>query len=118
MGTVPPVWKSANITPIFKKGSKGSPGNYRPVSLTCVLCKVMESVLRDAIVEHLAKHHLIRNTQHGFTRGRSCLTNLLEYLEVLTKLMDTGKAVDIVYLGETNQLRGRPSSLAVKTIHS
>ena len=78
----------------------------------------MESVLRDAIVEHLAKHHLIRNTQHGFTRGRSCLTNLLEYLEVLTKLMDTGKAVDIVYLVETNQLRGRPSSLAVKTIHS
>ena len=97
-GTVPPEWKSANITPIFKKGSKGSPGNYRPVSLTCVLCKVMESVLRDAIVEHLAKHHLIRNTQHGFTRGRSCLTNLLEYLEVLTKLMDTGRAVDIVYL--------------------
>ena len=42
-GSVPCVWKRANVTPIFKKGSKGSPGNYRPVSLTCVLCKVMES---------------------------------------------------------------------------
>ena len=97
-GTVPPEWKRANITPIFKKGSKGSPGNYRPVSLTCVLCKVMESLLRDSIVSHLAKHSLIHNTQHGFMSGRSCLTNLLEYLEELTKLMDTGKAVDIVYL--------------------
>ena len=97
-GTVPPEWKRANITPIFKKGSKGSPGNYRPVSLTCILCKIMESLLRDSIVSHLAKHNLIHNTQHGFMSGRSCLTNLLEYLEELTKLMDTGKAVDIVYL--------------------
>jgi hypothetical protein len=97
-GKVPPEWKRANITPIFKKGSKGSPGNYRPVSLTCVLCKVMESLLRNAIVEHLAKHNLIRDSQHGFISGRSCLANLLEYLGVLTKLMDSGKAVNIVYL--------------------
>jgi hypothetical protein len=97
-GSVPPEWKRANVTPIFKKGSKGSPGNYRPVSLTCVLCKVMESLLRDAIVEHLVANKLIRDTQHGFTSGRSCLTNLLEYLETLTKLVDEGHSVDIVYL--------------------
>ena len=95
---MPPDWKRANITPIFKKGSKGSPGNYRPVSLTCVLCKTMESLLRDAIVKHLAKYQLIHPSQHGFMKGRSCLTNLLEYLEELTKLMDMGKSVDIVYL--------------------
>ena len=58
----------------------------------------MESLLRDSIVDHLAKHQLIHSTQHGFTSGRSCLTNLLEYLEELTKLMDTGRSVDIVYL--------------------
>ena len=58
-GTVPPDWKLANVTPIFKKGSKGSPGNYRPVSLTCVLCKVMESILRDGIVQHLEKYDLL-----------------------------------------------------------
>ena len=69
-GTVPPVWKSANVCPIFKKGSKTDPGNYRPVSLTSVLCKVMESVLRDSIVEHLSKHNLIRNSQHGFMSGK------------------------------------------------
>ena len=82
------------MTPILKKGSKGSPGNYRPVSLTCVLCKVMESLLRDAIVEHLVANKLIRDTQHGFTPGRSCLPNLLEYLKALTTLVDEGHSLD------------------------
>ena len=52
-GTVPLDWKRGHITPIFKKGSKASPCNYRPVSSTSVLCKVMESSLTDAIVLHL-----------------------------------------------------------------
>ena len=96
--TVPPEWKTANVTPIFKKGAKGSSGNYRPVSLTCVLCKVMESIIRDAIMEHLDMFKLIRSSQHGFMAGRSCVTNLLEYLEELTKLVDRGASVDVVYL--------------------
>ena len=97
-GTVPPDWKLANVAPIFKKGSKGSAGNYRPVSLTCVLCKVMESILRDAIVLHLSQNNLIRPSQHGFMARKSCVTNLLEYLEELGNLVDKGHAVDIVYL--------------------
>ena len=97
-GTVPPIWKKANVCPIFKKGSKTDTGNYRPVSLTCVVCKVMESVLKDAIVEHLTTNRLIRDSQHGFMAGRSCLTNLLEYLEALTKWVDEGAPVDVVYL--------------------
>ena len=97
-GTVPPDWKQANVTPIFKKGSKGSPGNYRPVSLTCVLCKVMESILRDAIVQHLEQYNLLRSSQHGFMAGKSTLSNLLEYLEELTRLVDEGHSVDVVYL--------------------
>ena len=96
-GAVPEDWKTANVTPIFKKGSKASAGNYRPVSLTCILCKVMESILRDAIVDHLAKYELLLPSQHGFMKAKSCLTNLLEYLEVLTKLVDEGHSVDIVY---------------------
>ena len=94
---MPPEWKKANITPIFKKGSKGSPGNYRPVSLICVLCKVMESLLKDSIVDHLAKNQLIHSSQLGFMSGRSCLTNLLEYLEELTKLMDTARSIVLGY---------------------
>ena len=59
----------------------------------------MESILRDEMVSHLSKHNLIRASQHGFMAGRSCLTNLLEYLEELTSLVDMGHEVDIVYLG-------------------
>ena len=73
-------------------------GNYRPVSLTCVLCKVMESISCDTIVEHLKEYDLIRRSQHGFMRGISTLTNLLAYLEELTKLMDKGHSLDIIYL--------------------
>ena len=97
-GNVPSIWKQANVCPIFKKGTKGSPGNYRPVSLTCVICKIMESIIRDQVVIHLAKNRLLRTSQHGFMAGRSTLTNLLEYLEVLTKLLDEGHSVDILYL--------------------
>ena len=96
-GSVPPDWKLANVTPIFKKGSKGDPSNYRPVSLTSVCCKVMESIIRDSIVEHLTRYQLIRPTQHGFVNARSTQTNLLEYMEKLTKLVDEGHSVDVVY---------------------
>ncbi len=80
-GLVPSDWKLANVTPIFKKGSKFEPGNYRPVSLTSILCKVMESILRDAMVEHLKDNELIFSYQHGFVNRRSCLTNLLDTLK-------------------------------------
>ena len=96
--SVPSEWKDANVTPIFKKGSKGMAGNYRPVSLTCILCKIMESILKDGIVEHLERHNLLRDSQHGFMAGKSTLSNLLEYLEDLTRLIDQGHAVDVVYL--------------------
>ena len=97
-GIVPDMWLRAHVCPVFKKGTKGDPGNYRPVSLTCVLCKVMESLIRDVIVKHLSSHNLIRASQHGFMAGRSTVTNLLAYMETLTKLLDDGNAVDVLYL--------------------
>ena len=95
--SVPKEWKNANIPPIFKKGSKLVAGNYRPVSLTSVICKVMESLIGDKIVEHLNKYELILPT-HGFMNRRSCLTNLLEYLEKVRELVDEGNCVDVIYL--------------------
>ena len=97
-GCVPSEWKNANVTPIFKKGSKTDPGNYRPVSLTSVICKVMESILKDSLMLHLTSNNILKISQHGFMKGKSCLTNLLEYLEVLTKLVDEGHSVDVIYL--------------------
>ena len=76
-GIVPSEWKEANFTPLFKKGSRKKPENYRPVSLTSVICKLLETLIRDHMVEFLVKHNLINTSQHGFLKARSCLTNLL-----------------------------------------
>ena len=97
-GIVPDDWHKANVTPIFKKGSKMVSGNYRPVSLICIVCKLMESIICDRIVCHLVDNELILSSQHGFMASKSCQTNLLEYMNTLTKLVDEGYNVDILYL--------------------
>ena len=98
MGKVPQEWKLANVTPIFKKGSKSSPGNYRPISLTSIVCKLMETIIRDKIVKHLEENNLLNDSQHGFRSKRSCLTNLLDFFYDIFKMYDEEKAVDVVYL--------------------
>ena len=69
-----------------------------PVSLTCQLCKVFEKLVGDELVEHLESNGLLRGTQHGFRKGRSCLTNLLFFLDRVTEKLDNGGSVDVVYL--------------------
>jgi hypothetical protein len=81
LGQVPQEWRSAQVTPIFKKGSRLQASNYCPVSLTCVLCKAMETLVRQQIVDHLLRNNLISRHQHGFVKGRSCATQLLEVLD-------------------------------------
>ena len=95
---IPEDFKLANVTAIFKKGDKSNASNYRPISLTSLVGKLMESIIRDHIVEHLDKHNLIKNSQHGFRRNRSCLTNLLEFFHGIIENYDTHKSVDIIYL--------------------
>ena len=95
-GIVPGEWKEANVTPLFKKGSRSKTENYRPVSLTSVLCKVLETFIRDHMVDFLVKNKLITKSQRGFLKARSCLTNL--FLEDITKWVDDGSPVDVVYL--------------------
>lgn len=97
-GCVPSDWKLANVSPIFKKGCRSQSGNYRPVSLTSQICKIHESILRDALVDYLEKNALLHECQHGFRRGRSCLTNLLIFLDKVTRAVDEGDDVDIIYL--------------------
>lgn len=72
-GKIPTVWKEARGTPLFKKGEKSNPGNYRPVSLTSIVCKCMEKIVRSSVVEHLITNNLISNAQFGFRNGRSCV---------------------------------------------
>ena len=97
-GKVPNEWKLANVTPIFKKGNKSLPANYRPISLTSVVCKLMETVIRNKIVTFLEENKIIKDSQHGFRNRRSCLTNLLDFFYEVFNSYDETKAVDIIYL--------------------
>jgi len=80
------------VTPIHKNGNKNDPANYRPISLTGQLCKVLESLMRDQIVRRLENNQLIGETQHGFSKGRSCLTNILSFLDEVTSSIDSGSS--------------------------
>jgi hypothetical protein len=65
-GTLPVDWEEAQVTPLFEKGDKSCPGNYRPVSLTSVVCKVMKSVVKDRLIDHLTSNNLLSDCHHGF----------------------------------------------------
>jgi Reverse transcriptase (RNA-dependent DNA polymerase)/Endonuclease-reverse transcriptase len=97
-GVVPGDWKDAHVTPIYKKGLKSDPSNYRPVSLTSICCKMLESVIRDEVVLHMTRNGLIEDSQHGFVKTRSCATNLIEFLDYLTEAAERGEATDAIFL--------------------
>jgi hypothetical protein len=96
-GVLPSDWRTAIICPIFKKGDKFDPGNYRPVSLTSLVVKIMESIIYDTTIKFLVKHHVIPDNQHGFMPGKSITSNLLCCLSDWTKLLDLGRSLDVVY---------------------
>ena len=96
-GTLPYQWKEAHVIALFKKGNKRSPNNYRPVSLTSICCKILETFIRNEIVKSLEDQGLIHKDQHGFRGGRSCCTQLLEVMEVWTGWYDLGLPWDAIY---------------------
>ena len=97
-GILPQDWKIGNITPLHKKGSKKKAENYRPISLTSVIGKTLESLIRDKLVQHMMNQQLMSDCQHGFTPNRSCMTQLLCAIEEITSILDSGNPIDIVYL--------------------
>uniref|UniRef100_A0A493TS15 Reverse transcriptase domain-containing protein n=1 Tax=Anas platyrhynchos platyrhynchos TaxID=8840 RepID=A0A493TS15_ANAPP len=97
-GEVPVDQRLANVMPIYKKGWRVDPGNYKPVSLTSVPRKLMEQIILSVITRHLQGNQAIRPSQHVFMKGRSCLMNLIFFYDKVTCLVDEGEAVDVVYL--------------------
>ncbi|GAB0180000.1 mitochondrial enolase superfamily member 1 [Grus japonensis] len=96
-GEVPADWKLANVIPIYKKALREDPGNYRPVSLTSVPGKILKFIL-GTIERHLKNNAVIKHSQHGFTKGKSYLSNFLSFYDKVTHLVDEGKVVDVVFL--------------------
>ena len=97
-GEVPDDWKRANISSIFKKGAKNRAENYRPISLTSIVCKLMEKFIKQAILDYLLENDLLSNKQHGFISGRSTVTQLLRYLDECIEEISDGSVVDAIYL--------------------
>ena len=97
-GVVLRLWKQTNVVPIFKKRDEAESSNYYPISLTSVVGKMLETIIARVIGKHLDEHELIRHSQHGFSKGKSCLTNLLSFCRKLFETIDKGNEYDIVYL--------------------
>ena len=96
-GKIPSDWTWANVSPIFKKGEKSDPSIYRPISLTCILCKVMGHITASNLTAYLNRHNILYDLQHGFRQKRSCETQLLQLVEDLGKQLIKGNQIDLLF---------------------
>ena len=115
-GVIPDDWKKANITCIFKKGNKQDPGNYRPVSLTSVVCKLLERTVREEIVNHLSVNKLLSDSQFGFRKNRSTILQLLTIMNEWTEALDDGIQIDTVYLDFRKAFDSVPHKRLIKKL--
>lgn len=97
-GVIPQDWKDGNINPLHKGGSRKSCNNYRPVTLTSQIVKLLERLILDQLLQHLNKHDVISCQQHGFQAGCSCVTQLIECLNDWCNAFDDKVETDIIYL--------------------
>ena len=92
-GSLPGEWRIGNISPIHKKGPKTDASNYRPLCLTSIICKIMESFIRDNVLWHMRENDLLSENQHGFLPGCSTITQLLKAMDYWTKALDNGNDI-------------------------
>ena len=94
---IPNEWKTAQITAIHKNGNKNDVKNYRPISLTCIICKILESIIKDNITQHFIQNSLFSSKQFGFIKGRSTSVQLINILNIWTRCLEDGGQIDAVY---------------------
>ena len=98
MGTVPDEWKVAHITPLFKKGDKAKAENYRPISLTCIVSKLLEHIVHSNIMDFLDSKSFLTPFQHGFRQKRSCESQLLTTLRDFQESLNIKGQIDAILL--------------------
>ena len=97
-GHIPDDWRNAFISAIFKKGARNRAENYRPISLTSIVCKLMESLIKEHVINHIIENNLVSLKQFGFISGRSTVTQLLHYMDICIENMLRGGVTDSIYL--------------------
>nr|CAD2154968.1 unnamed protein product [Meloidogyne enterolobii] len=97
-GNIPKIWRTSIIIPIHKKGDKSDPNNYRPISLTCTLCRVLERLISIEIIKFLNKKSYFSDDQYAFLTNRSTSTQLLVMLNDFYNVIQENKSIDIVYI--------------------
>ena len=95
---VPSEWKKVLVAPVFKKGDRTNPSNYRPISLTCVPCKIFEHVIYSHIFKLLSTHNILSSYQHGFRKHHSCESQLLTTIEDFSHHIDSGEQINVILL--------------------
>ena len=97
-GSLPSDCKRVNVTPVFKKGSRHTPSNYRPVSLTSTVIKILERIIHRKIARFLNKTNQLHDYQHGFRTARSCQTQLLTVVHEWARSLNSAKPNHVVFL--------------------
>ena len=115
---VPTAWKVAEVVPIFKKGKRQDPSNYRPISLTSVVSKVLESVVRDCLVTFMIDTDQLSKAQHGFLPKKSCITQLLSAMEEWTHNIENKYPVDVIYLDYKKAFDSVPHERLLAKLHA
>ena len=117
-GTIPDDWRMAFVTAIYKKGPQNRPENYRPISLTSIICKIMEKLLKEAIMKHVLENNLLSKYQHGFIPGRSTTTQLLSFLDKCAEIVSVGGIVETIYFDFAKAFDTVPHKRLLKKLES
>ena len=116
-GRTPSDWQSANVTPIYKKGDKAKPSNYRPVSLTSIACKLLEHIIYSNIISFFEIYNILTPYQHGFRKQRSTESQLIITVNDLISSLNHSEQLDAILLDFSKAFDKVPHKRLLHKLH-